>query len=307
MTAAVSPSSAATAQRIEELGRIIMAYSEVTERLEQSHAELTGRVQQLQAELSEKNRELERSNRLAALGEMAAGLAHEIRNPLGGIQLYASLLGQDVADRPESAKIVQKIIGGVQRVEFLVSQVLRFTREIVASPEACDVAQIVRDTVELAQMQIASKSHDLVVSFDATVPKQLRHAVDERLFSQALLNLILNAHEALEEHFVGATHASSVAGRTPLADEACLAPTKIAPTIRIVLSTVEGKIQLVVEDNGAGIPPESLDRIFNPFFTTKDEGTGLGLSIVHRIVEAHNGTIKAVNGKNGGARFEVVI
>src|SRR3982751_6155643 len=118
------------ARRIEELGRIILAYSEVTERLQQSHDQLTGTVQRLRNELSEKNRLLERRNRLAALGEMAAGMAHEIRNPLGGIQLYASMLAKDVTDRPDSHKLVRKISGGVKRLEALVSQVLQFTREI---------------------------------------------------------------------------------------------------------------------------------------------------------------------------------
>src|SRR3954469_25734596 len=105
-TVAHDPTVGASAQRIEELGRIIMAYSEVTERLQQSHDQLTQTVQTLRQELSEKNQLLERSNRLAALGEMAAGMAHEIRNPLGGIQLYASLLGKDVADRPASHQLV---------------------------------------------------------------------------------------------------------------------------------------------------------------------------------------------------------
>src|SRR4051812_35814278 len=118
------------AQRIEELGRIIMAYSEVTEKLQQSHDQLTHTVQTLQRELGEKNRQLERRNRLAALGEMAAGMAHEIRNPLGGIHLYASMLAKDVSDRPASAQLVQKISGGVKRLEALVSQVLQFTREM---------------------------------------------------------------------------------------------------------------------------------------------------------------------------------
>src|SRR3954463_2607558 len=113
-------------QRIEELGRIIIAYSEVTEKLQQSHDQLTETVRALQSELGEKNRLLERKNRLAALGEMAAGLAHEIRNPLGGIQLYASMLAQDVADRPDSLQLVRKISGGVRRLEALVGQVLQF-------------------------------------------------------------------------------------------------------------------------------------------------------------------------------------
>src|SRR5918994_2046575 len=103
------------AQRIEELGRIILAYSEVTDKLEQSHTQLKATVETLRRELTEKDRLLERKNRLAALGEMAAGMAHEIRNPLGGIQLYASLLAKDVIDRPPSHELVLKISNGVKR------------------------------------------------------------------------------------------------------------------------------------------------------------------------------------------------
>src|SRR3954467_3219107 len=121
MTLLTSPTPTTDhARRVEELGRIIMAYSEVTERLQRSHDQLTETVGRLREELGEKNRLLERRNRLAALGEMAAGLAHEIRNPLGGIQLYASLLAKDVADRPESHVLVGKIAAGVKRLESLV-------------------------------------------------------------------------------------------------------------------------------------------------------------------------------------------
>src|SRR5579872_4123448 len=109
---ATETTTSPTAARVEELGRIILAYSEVTEKLEQSHAQLQRQVAHLRTELSEKNRLLERKNRLAALGEMAAGMAHEIRNPLGGIQLYASLLAKDVSDRPASHQLVTKISGG---------------------------------------------------------------------------------------------------------------------------------------------------------------------------------------------------
>src|SRR5881394_3547971 len=132
------PDLTISAQRVEELGRIIMAYSEVTERLQQSHDQLTRTVEHLRNELSEKNRLLERKNRLAALGEMAAGLAHEIRNPLGGIQLYASLLAQDVSAKPESLQLVQKIAGGVRRLESLVGQVLQFSRELHVNIESVD-------------------------------------------------------------------------------------------------------------------------------------------------------------------------
>ena len=118
-SAVAQPASPATAQRIEELGRIIMAYSEVTDRLQQSHDQLTETVRALRGELGEKNRLLERKNRLAALGEMAAGLAHEIRNPLGGIQLYASMLAQDlrrIAEESErAARIVRNLLAFARR------------------------------------------------------------------------------------------------------------------------------------------------------------------------------------------------
>src|SRR3954464_489364 len=146
MSTLATPSSVSPAQRIEELGRIILAYSEVTEKLQQSHDQLNQTVEMLREELSEKNRLLERKNRLAALGEMAAGLAHEIRNPLGGIQLYASLLMKDVSDRPASRQLVDKISGGVKRLESLVSQVLNFTRETNVHVVEMNLAEVVEQS-----------------------------------------------------------------------------------------------------------------------------------------------------------------
>ncbi len=182
------------ARRIEELGRIIMAYSEVTERLQQSHEQLNETVRALRTELGEKNRLLERKNRLAALGEMAAGMAHEIRNPLGGIQLYASMLAQDVADRPDSLQTVRKISGGVRRLEALVGQVLQFSREIAAHPEPADLAEIVDGAVEIA----AAKFDELGVRCVVEGPRPLAATVDPLLLGQALLNLLLNAAEAVD-------------------------------------------------------------------------------------------------------------
>ena len=266
----VSPAS----QRIEELGRIIMAYSEVTEKLQQSHDQLNRTVQHLRSELSEKNRLLERKNRLAALGEMAAGMAHEIRNPLGGIQLYASLLAKDLVDRPPSHEIVGKISKGVKRLELIVSQVLQFSRDIQISPAPCDLAEIVRQTLELA-------AHD---DCEVIGPPSLPVNIDSLLIGQSLLNLALNAIEAMNregklqiEYFV-----------PPAESEA-------------------KQFHLIVRDTGPGIDPAVIDRIFNPFFTTKDSGTGLGLSIVHRVIEAHDGTIIASNGDDRGAKFEIRI
>lgn len=264
------------ARRIEELGRIILAYSDVTEKLQQSHDQLTRTVRTLQQELGEKNRLLERRNRLAALGEMAAGLAHEIRNPLGGIQLYASLLAGDVKDRPESLKVVHKITAGVRRLESLVGQVLQFSREIAANIGDSDLAELVSQSVELAARTLEERGVRCVIDGPAELPIR----GDALLLGQAILNLVQNAAEAMESGGV-VTVCYGVSDR--------------------------GQFTLSVQDNGPGIPGDLLDKVFNPFFTTKDTGTGLGLAIVHRIVEAHNGTITAANVPGGGARFEIVI
>lgn len=264
-------------QRMEALAQVIMAYSEITERLQQSHERLEQTVRTLRDELSEKKRLLERRNRLAALGEMAAGMAHEIRNPLGGIQLYASLLAGDVAENPRALELVKKISGGVRRLEELVSHVLQFTREMTARTTQCDLGDIVDETLELAAEAIQSKS--IAVSVEGARP--LAVLVDPLLLGQAMLNLVLNAVQAMET----------------------------GGALRIEFGGPRGngerQFYLMVEDNGPGIPAEILDKIFNPFFTTRDTGTGLGLAIVHRIVEAHDGAITAGNRAPHGARFEI--
>jgi two-component system sensor histidine kinase HydH len=268
------------AKRIEELGRIILAYSEITEKLQQSHEELQQTVELLKNELSDKNRQLERKNRLAALGEMAAGIAHEIRNPLGGIQLYASILAKDLQGAPKALEIVTKISSGVRRLEGLVSQVLQFSREIVARIAPVNLAELLDNVVELASPHAEAKQ----IAIEVDGPRPLRVEADRNLLEQSILNLVLNAIEAM--HGPGAVRV-----------------TYFAPPA----SSDAKQFHLIVRDTGPGIPAEILDRIFNPFFTTKDKGTGLGLAIVHRIIESHNGTISATNDPLGGAKFEVRI
>ena len=281
MSTLTTTSPAEQVQRIEELGRIILAYSEVMERLQQTQEQLTEMVSGLQAELGEKNKLLERKERLAALGEMAAGMAHEIRNPLGGIQLYASLLAKDVSAMPASLQLVHKISGGVRRLEGLVSQVLHFTRESAVSRAETDLAEIIATAIELAQPKVIERRIDIQVRGKA--PLLLR--ADEQLLGQSVLNLLLNAIEAME-----------VGG---------------AITVQFIKATEEDgegrQVKLTIRDSGPGIPAAILDRIFNPFFTTKDTGTGLGLAIVHRIVDAHVGTITVTNPPGGGAQFEIRI
>ena len=262
-----------------ELATIIKSYNEVTERLKQSHEILGREVGRLREELLEKRKELARRERLAALGEMAAGVAHEIRNPLGAIGLYASLLERDLEDRPEQRDIVQRISVGVRNLESIVGDILAFAGESQLHRRASRLGNI----VESVLAQTAPKAQAAQVKIDVD-----RHLNDTEVYcdpiqmERALTNLVFNAIDACDQ-------GGSVWVRLgPSGDD-------------------HSRIRILVEDDGPGIAPEIVHRVFNPFFTTKDTGTGLGLAIVHRIVEAHGGHIRVGRRAGGGASLEVAL
>jgi signal transduction histidine kinase len=261
-----------------DLGTIMQAYHEVTERLRQSHDRLQEQVQALRIELADKNRELARRERLAALGEMAAGVAHEIRNPLGSIQLFASLLDRDLADRPAERGIVGKISRGVQSLDRIVTDTLAFAGEAEPALRVVEFKRLLAGVVELVAAEINDADVDMTVT---VVPEDLRGAADPDLLLRALTNLVLNGVQAAGEK-----------GRIDL---------------RVGATGPDKQVEITVADDGPGIAPELLDRIFNPFFTTRDTGTGLGLAIVHRIIEAHGGVISASNRDTGGASFRIIL
>jgi signal transduction histidine kinase len=268
---------AEAASRIDELGKIIMAYSEVTDQMQRSQDELQRTVARLREELGEKNRLLERRKRLAALGEMAAGMAHEIRNPLGGIQLYASLLAGDLKHQEPQHRLVEKISHGVRRLESLVSQVLLFSREIRLDLSHCEMGEVIREAVELSSPRIEKYGARVIVSVEQPV-----HATfDRTLIGQAVMNLLVNAAEA-----------AGTGGTVTVSLSAC---------------ATSSRWKIRVADTGPGIPQDVMDKIFNPFFSTKGDGCGLGLSIVHRIAEAHDGIVRVSNqtADAAGAVFEL--
>ncbi len=258
-----------------DLVAILRTYNDVTERLKRSHETLLAEVARLGGELQEKNRALERRERLAALGEMAAGVAHEIRNPLGGIGLYASLLERDLCDRPEQQDVARRISAGVQNLEHVIRDILAFAGD--GEPRLARVCLgTVLDEV-VAQTESAAQARSARVFVDPALG-ELELSCDSTLVERALLNLVFNALDAVGE-----------AGRV---------------WIRLgERGEREEPASIVVEDDGPGIGQENLHRVFNPFFTTKDHGTGLGLAIVHRIAEAHGGSVTVRNRPEGGACF----
>ncbi len=257
----------------EELVDILASYNEVTERLQQSHDELNNEVRRLHDELASKNRQLERRKRLAALGEMAAGLAHEIRNPLGGIRLYADLLRRDLQDRNESTEIIEKIIGGVGNLNTLVTDVLAMTHSVKPKVQPSDLTAIVASAIELLGELIAQNG----TAVSCQCPSELTVACDRDMIHRAMLNVIRNAVEAAAEE----------------------------GNVMIDISAQKDRAVVTIADSGQGVDAQVADRMFNPFFTTKDQGTGLGLAIVHRIVEAHDGSITVASSRWGGASFTI--
>jgi signal transduction histidine kinase len=277
---------------IDDLRELLRCVNETTLQLQETHAALQAQVARLQAELAEANAQLRRSRSLAALGEMAAGIAHEVRNPLGSIQLYVQMLGEDLADRPHQAETCRRISQAVCGLDAIVKDVLQFARDTVVRPEPVHAGELFDRALAGCQSLIEAAGVE-VVRDEGRAPA-CTLAADAPLITQALTNVIRNAIEAIVD--AGGPRRQICTGASRQTRR-CPGPGG-RRALRIVLS---------VEDTGPGIPPEVVERMFNPFFTTRRTGTGLGLAIVHRIVDAHGGHISVSNTHSGGARVELCL
>lgn len=266
-----------TGMNPHDLADLVKAYGDVTERLKASQDLLAREVCRLREQLHAKDKELERRERLAALGEMAAGVAHEIRNPLGGIGLYLALLERQLTDRPDLLETIRRIRVGVLSIENIVSDTLSFARGQEPTMDAVSLGAIVASVLVHCEPSATGKRVTVDVSsgLDAIVL-----GCDHRQIERALVNLVLNAVDAVDE---GGTVEIRGARRA------------------------DGSVSVVVSDNGGGIDEDHLHRVFNPFFTTKHTGTGLGLAIVHRIADSHGGHVKAANRPEGGSMFVLTL
>ncbi|MHC4446227.1 MAG: sensor histidine kinase [Planctomycetota bacterium] len=273
---------------VEDLKELMRSVNETAQRLQSTHGALRTQVSRLQGELAEANAQLRRSRSLAALGEMAAGIAHEVRNPLGSIQLYVQMLAEDLADRPELAARCGKIARAVDGLDGIVRDVLLFARDMTVTPVETTAATLVDRALVSCESLLAGGRVEVL----REVPTDCCLSADASLMAQALGNLIRNAVEAMVEADVSDRRLHLNARRQPRRT------TDGRSAVHVVLS---------VRDNGPGIPPEVHERMFNPFFTTRTAGTGLGLAIVHRIVDAHGGHISVRNARTGGAEVELCI
>ena len=218
-------------------------------------------------------KEVTRSQRLASIGSLAAGVAHEIRNPLSSIKGFATYFKERYPDIPQDQKIARIMIEEVERLNRVVGQLLELSKPVVISTTQSDLNILVDDSVKLIE-QVAAENK---IEISATQASLGSFALDSDKIRQVLLNLYLNAVEAMPD-----------GGRLG---------------ILLDLSPDRDRLDISVTDTGVGISRENLANIYDPYYTTKQSGTGLGLAVVHNIVEAHGGKMTVESELGKGSRF----
>lgn len=234
--------------------------------------------------------ELRRSERLAAVGELSASIAHEIRNPLAAIAGAIQVLQRDAGDSGEesSARLMEIVLRETDRLDALIAGFLRYARP---GPVKLEPVMVRRAVAELRELLATALPED--VRLETAVPEGLVVEADRDQLRQVLWNLCLNACQAMPAGGViriAASERGDAQESGPMSRNA---------------GGEESWVEICVRDAGIGILPEALDHIFDPFFTTKVEGSGLGLAIVHRIIEEHGGSIRVESGENSGTTVRI--
>lgn len=222
---------------------------------------------------------IRRMDRLTSLGQLSAGIAHEIRNPLAGINLNIQMLKKKMAEDEDARELLDDSLRGIERINSLVKSILDFAKPAIPQPKQYNIQQVIMETVRIVELQCTNKNIEVAVDLPDAIPVMV---FDKNQIRQVLLNILINAVDAIpseggEIKIRGLVDHSGKKGGT--------------------------KFLLLITDNGCGIKQEYLSKIFDPFFTTKAEGTGLGLSIVHKILEQHNAIIEVESTEGKGTKF----
>jgi PAS domain S-box-containing protein len=244
--------------------------------------------------------ELARLNTLAALGEMAATIAHEVRNPLSGIAGFASLLERELDPTDPKRRLTGKIISGVDSLNETVTTLLNYTKFDEMNKTEVKLERFLQGAVDQFRQQLddeASQVHIELCPADNPAERPISLIIDRLLIRQALFNILTNAVEAVKGK-----------GRIRISFRRLPRQKAVAQYAeRILLGLDETVVETTVTDDGPGLSPECADRIFAPFFTTKKEGSGLGLAVAWKIMKGHGGDIVAENSPQGGAVFRLLL
>jgi signal transduction histidine kinase len=259
----------------QEVGSVRLSGTAGLREIDQQLERVVSRVQEVAQRLQRQQQEMMRAEQLAAVGQLAASVAHEVRNPLTGMKLLVASALRSGNRKPLTVEDLGVIHGEIVRLEQLVQGLLDFARPPKAERSSCDLREVVAQSLDL----VRARAQQCRVALEVSQPAQpVRATIDEGQFRTVLLNLFLNALDAMPQ-----------GGR-----------------LSVELENGDG-IRLEVRDTGPGIAPEMVGRLFTPFASSKPTGTGLGLSICRRAVEDHGGRISAANGPQGGACFTVTL
>ena len=281
----------------DEFGQLASSFNAMTSALKDSHQELKDWGRTLEEKVERRTRELRRAQaeavrgeKLASVGLLAAGIAHELNNPLTGILTFSHLIRQKMPDGSPDAEDLDLVIHETKRCAAIIRRLLDFAREKTPEKKYVDLNQVIEDTVRIVERP--AHLRDIHISLDLDREMPLVWA-DADLIKQVVMNMLVNAQHAIQEK-----------GSITIQSSRCTESGSPEPGVAPV-----PMVQVAVIDTGCGIPEKNLQRIFDPFFTSKEvgKGTGLGLSVSHGIIAAHGGSIVVESKVGEGSTFRVYL
>jgi len=279
----------------DEFGKLASSFNAMTDALRNSREELRESARTLEQKVEKRTRELRRAQaetmrgeKLASVGLLASGVAHELNNPLTGILTFSHLLREKMPDKSPDAEDMDLVIRETKRCAAIIKRLLDFAREKQPEKKFTDLNQIITDTVRIVEQPAHLRDIEIVLDLDRSLPPIW---IDADQIKQVIMNMVVNAQHAVEEK-----------GNITIRTRRALDP-------RVSAAEAKPMVAISVIDTGCGIPEKNLKRIFDPFFTSKDvgRGTGLGLSVSHGIVEAHGGFIEVESRVGEGSTFRIFL
>ena len=266
------------AQLADSFNTMLQSLRQMKADLEEWGRTLEEKVKQRSEELGAMQARVAQSERLASLGMLAAGVAHEVNNPLSAILALTALTLEDVKEDDPNRENLQEVVKQTRRCRDIVKGLLEFSRHSKFNPELADLNTILQDTLSLVTKQAQFLNITVVVNYDSELPPVM---ADKSELEQVFMNILMNAVQAMQE--------------------------RGTITISTRHSTPDNSVEVLISDTGCGVPADKINQVFDPFFTTKEsgQGTGLGLSIAYGIITSHRGNISVESEVGKGSTFKI--